>query len=109
MNVEDYLTITEAQAALGCSRRAIYRAIERAREAGHTVTETIYGRTLVPKTAIETLRRFYFPYYSPQHQAMVKKWGASGGLTKARNAEREKKKSSSSGKSGTATGGRSKA
>lgn len=89
LDTANYLTIAEAQAALGCSPRGVYRAITRARAAGNVVTEEVFGRTLVIRSALDTLKKFYFPYYSEAHQAMVKQWGSKGGTAKARNASRQ--------------------
>lgn len=79
LNPEDYLTVEQAGAAIGGNRRAAYRAVARARQAGKDVTTVIFGRTLVHKSKLAVLKEFYFPYYSEAHQKMVKKWGAAGG------------------------------
>lgn len=97
MNVEDFLTMSQASKALGATgRRAIYRAIERAEEAGEgKMTVEVLGKRVVPKAKIETLKRYYYPYYSDAHQAMVKVWGAKGGaaagVTKRRRKARARK------------------
>lgn len=93
MNVEDYLTMTDASKAIGATtRRAIYRAVERAEAAGEgEMTVVLFGRRLVPKAKLDTLRRYYFPYYSPQHQAMVKVWGAKGGAASGVTKRRRKR------------------
>lgn len=88
IDLDKYLTIPQAMAALGASRRAIYRSIERAIEAGHeNVTATILGRSLIPVAAIPILKQFYYPYYSKAHQAMVREWGRKGGRQKKINAK----------------------
>lgn len=87
--IDDYLTLMQAAAAIGTSnRRSIYRAIERAERAGHVVTAVVLGRRVVPKSAVPILKEHYFPYYSEQHQKMVKQWGSRGGTAKARNREK---------------------
>ena len=88
IDTSQLLTIAEAAEAIEApNNRPVYRAIKRARAAGKEVTVVVYGRTLVRRDMIDVLRSYYFPYYSDQHQAMVKVWGAAGGTTKKKNAE----------------------
>lgn len=91
IELNDYMTVDEAGEALGCNRRAVYRAIKRARAAGREVTATIVGRVLVLRAKVEVLRQFYFPYYSEAHQRMVKKWGAAGGRQAGITKRKQKK------------------
>lgn len=103
IETNNYLTVAEAMEELGCPRRAVYRAIARAKLAGHDVTETVLGREMIVRKMLPTLKRFYFPYYSEAHQAMVKEWGRKGGSTKAKNAAARqggRKRAASSGTSG---------
>jgi hypothetical protein len=80
MNVEDLMTPEQAAEAIGAtSRRAVYRAIARAKAAGTDVTVAPFGKMLVRKDLLAVLKNYYFPYYSEAHQANVKKWGAAGG------------------------------
>lgn len=80
MNLDDYLTPDDAAPAIGApNRRAVYRALRRAAEAGEDVVVMILGRRMIPKTAVETLKKYYYPYYSEAHQAKVRQWGAAGG------------------------------
>lgn len=85
INLADYLTIQQAAEAMGTNRRAVHRAIARAREAGHEVVESVLGRSLIHKANLATLKGFYFPIYGENHQAMVREWGRRGGATKAAN------------------------
>jgi hypothetical protein len=86
MNIEDFMTVAEAATAIGApNKRAVYRAIARAAAAGHATTAEVYGKQVVARAALATLQQFYYPYYSDQHQANVKKWGAAGGAAKAAN------------------------
>jgi biotin operon repressor len=85
IDTDDYLTVEQVAERLGTNRRGVYRAIKRAREAGHEVTVNILGRNLLTEKSAVVLKGFYFPYYSEAHQANVKKWGAKGGATKAAN------------------------
>jgi hypothetical protein len=101
MNIEDILSIEDAGIAIGgANNRAVYRAIKRARADGHECCVEILGRFGVPKDKVEILKQYYYPYYSDAHQAMVKKWGASGGRAGA-ITKRSRRPSSSSGRSGT--------
>lgn len=94
MDIEDFLTVPQAAKAIGADdRRAAYRALRRAIEAGETgMTVEAFGKMLVPKAKIETLKKYYFPYYSEQHQAMVKIWGARGGAASGVTKRARKKK-----------------
>jgi hypothetical protein len=106
MNIEDILSIEDAGIAIGgANNRAVYRAIKRARADGHECCVEILGRFGVPKDKVEILKRYYYPYYSDAHQAMVKKWGASGGRAGA-ITKRSRRQSSSRGRSGREAGGR---
>jgi hypothetical protein len=79
-DTDKLLTIDEAAEAIGApNKRPVYRALKRAAEAGRVLSVSLFGRTLVPVANVEELKEHYFPYYSEQHQRMVKKWGASGG------------------------------
>jgi len=89
IDTEKLLTVEEAGEQIGANKRAVYRAIKRAEEAGKTVTVELFGRTLVPAEAVAILEQFYFPYYSDAHQKMVKKWGAMGGTQKKRNRQKQ--------------------
>jgi hypothetical protein len=80
MNIADLLTPVQAAEAIGAtSKRAVYRAIARAKAAGEDVTVAPFGTMLVRKDKLAVLKDYYFPYYSEAHQANVKKWGAAGG------------------------------
>lgn len=86
IDLSQYMTVAEARDAIGASQRGIWRAISRAGR--DKVTIRFLDRTLVRRSAIETLKAHFFPYYSDAHQAMVKKWGASGGKQKKINSEK---------------------
>lgn len=90
IDLEQYMTITEAREALGSGQRGIWRAIERAGR--ENVCFTFLGRTLVRKDKIDLLREHYYPYYSEAHQKMVKAWGAAGGHAKAKKTRAAAKK-----------------
>lgn len=106
MNIEDILSVEEAGIAIGgANKRAVYRAIKRARADGHECCVEVLGRFGVLKDKVEILRKYYYPYYSEAHQAMVKKWGASGGRTSG-VTKRSRRRSSSSDTTGTEAEGR---
>jgi hypothetical protein len=89
IDTSQYMTIDEAAAAVGCNRRALYRAMNRVGLGN--VTVVIFGKRLVPRDKIDEIKANYFPYYSEAHQKMVKTWGASGGATKAANRKKAEK------------------
>lgn len=90
MNLDDFLTVEQVCKKLGCGRRSLYRAMHRAAEAGEkNFTVEILGRRLFPKEAIAVVEKYYYPYYSEQHQAMVQEWGRMGGETKAANQKKK--------------------
>ena len=86
------LTPEQAGERIGANKRAVYRAIKRASEAGEEVVVVLFGRSLVPVENVKVLSRYYYPYGSPAHQSMVKKWGAAGGTQKKINLEKAAKK-----------------
>lgn len=88
IETNDILTVPQAAAAVGAPRRTFYRVIERAEAAGHEVWCEVLGRRFVKRASLDALKAHYYPYYSEQHQAMVKQWGAAGGATKARNRKK---------------------
>jgi hypothetical protein len=88
IDTEAYMTVEEVAEAIGApNKRPVYRAILRAREAGKEVTTNLFGKTLIPREMVAVLKEFYFPYYSEQHQKMVREWGAAGGTQKRLNRE----------------------
>ncbi len=89
INTAQFMTIDEAAEAVGCNRRALYRAMNRA--GVDSVTMLLFGKRLVLRDKLETIKANYFPYYSEAHQKMVKTWGASGGATKAANRKKAEK------------------
>jgi len=90
VDLNDYLTRQEVQQLLGCSPRGFWRAVERAGK--DKVSVMVLGRTLVPKSAVETIRQHYYPRGSESLSKMAKVWGAAGGNTKAANAKTAKRK-----------------
>jgi len=94
IDTEELLTIEEAARALGApNKRPVYRALKRAAEQGKELSVKLYGKTLIPRSTVEILKQYYYPYYSESHQRMVKQWGAAGGtasgIAKKRRRKRE--------------------
>ena len=100
-----YLTVEEAMAAIGCSRRALYRAMDRVGR--DEVSLDFLGRRLIFTDKLPLLQEHYYPYYSDAHQNMVKEWGRRGGTQKGINrkkAERKAKKKPAPSSSSDTTG-----
>ena len=83
-----YLTVEQAMEELCCSRRALYRAMDRVGR--DNVSEEFFSRRLILRSKLEVLREHYYPYYSTAHQSMVKKWGSKGGTQKKINRASKK-------------------
>jgi len=89
IDTESLLTIQEAADLLGApNKRPVYRAVKRALADGHQTTVSLYGKTLVMRKMIDTLRQYYYPYYSESHQRMVTEWGRRGGTQKGINSRK---------------------
>lgn len=93
IDLDQFVTPQQAAPLIGApNARSVYRAIKRAREAGHDeVSTTILGRFMVPRAALDTIKQYYFPYYSEAHQRVVKSWGAAGGRAKAARSRAAKR------------------
>jgi hypothetical protein len=88
IDISEYLTIQQAMDELGCPRRTLSRAVQRAEAAGKKIVVEILGKPAIHKSKIAVLKEYYYPYGSAAHQKMVKKWGASGGTQKRVNREK---------------------
>lgn len=87
-----YLTIAEAAEAIGApNKRALYRALHRAKADGEQPTETFFGRTLIKRSAIETLKAYYYPFGSEQRHELAVYYGGLGGTQKQKNARAAKR------------------
>ena len=93
LDPSDYMTIKQAMEALGCPRRTLARAISRAETDGKKIVEDFLGKPVIHKSKIAILEQYYYPYGSPAHQSMVKKWGQAGGTQKRINSEKAARKS----------------
>jgi hypothetical protein len=88
----DYLTIKQVMEALGCPRRTLARAVSRAEAAGKKIVDEFLGKPVIHKSKIKVLKAYYYPYGSPAHQKMVKKWGSAGGTQKRVNREKAERR-----------------
>ena len=88
-----HATIEEAAAELGASRRAIYRMIQRAVDAGEAdVFVSAFGRTFLVRSRLKAVAKaYYFPRGSEQRTRLAKQWGAKGGTQKRINREKKAK------------------
>lgn len=81
-----YLTPAEAAEAIGAtSKRAVYRAIARAKDDGEQPTVTLFGKTLIKRESIKTLKMYYFPFGSEQRHEIAVFYGGLGGRKKQQN------------------------
>lgn len=83
IDTQKYLTVSEAMEELCCSRRSLYRAMDRVGK--DTVSEEFFSRRLILRSKLGLLRDHFYAYYSDAHQKMVKEWGSRGGTAKAEN------------------------
>lgn len=86
----DYLTMDQTAKAVGCSKRTLYRVIDRV-GTGEIVTEA-FGKRLVHKSKVAALKAAYLPMGSKKHSIAARLWGASGGTQKRINRENAAKK-----------------
>jgi len=86
----DYLTLEQAAKAVGCSRRTLYRVIDRI-GTSEIVTEA-FGKRLVHKSKVAAVKAAYLPLGSKKHSIAARLWGAAGGTQKRINREKSTKK-----------------
>lgn len=86
----DYLTIAETVKAVGCSRRTLYRILERM-DSG--VVTQAFGKQLIHKSHVAALRKAYLPFGSERRSKAAQAWGAAGGTQKRLNREKAARKS----------------
>ncbi len=91
IDINDYLTVMQATKAIGCTRRTLYRLIERVGADG--VVIQAFGKQLILKSSLPSLRQAYFPLGSKRRSEASKLWGAAGGTQKRINREKTTKKS----------------
>jgi hypothetical protein len=90
MEFKEYLTMAQAAAAVGCSRRTLYRVVERV-GAGDVVTQA-FGKQLIHKSKVPLLRKAYLPLGTERRLKASIAWGAAGGTQKSVNRRRAAKK-----------------
>jgi hypothetical protein len=90
MELKEFLTMTQAAAAVGCSRRTLYRIIERL-GAGEVVTQA-FGRQVVHKSKVPVLKKAYMPIGSERRLKAAMAWGAAGGTQKSVNRKKAARK-----------------
>ena len=90
MEFKEYLTMSQAAAAVGCSRRTLYRVVERV-GAGDVVTQA-FGKQLIHKSKVPLLRKAYLPLGTERRLKASIAWGAAGGTKKRINREKAAKK-----------------
>ena len=73
----EYMTLITAAKAVGCTRRTLYRIIERL-GTGDIVTPA-FGRQLIHKSKLPRLREAYLPIGSKKRAVAAKTWGRTGG------------------------------
>jgi len=98
IDTETHLTIEQAMAAIGCTRRSLYRAIDRAKADGIETTVSIYSRRLVLRNRLDALKARYFPFGSQRRHEMHVIFGGIGGKKKAKNARRRAKEAAEAAK-----------
>jgi hypothetical protein len=90
MEFKEYLTMAQAAAAVGCSRRTLYRVVERV-GAGEVVTQA-FGKQLIHKSKVPLLRKAYLPLGTERRLKASIAWGSAGGTQKSVNRRRAAKK-----------------
>jgi hypothetical protein len=90
MEFKEYLTMSQAAVAVGCSRRTLYRVVERV-GAGDVVTQA-FGKQLIHKSKVPLLRKAYLPLGTERRLKASIAWGSAGGTQKRVNSEKAAKK-----------------
>ena len=85
IDTDTHMTVAEATKALGMSRRALYRAMDRAEAEGVTVSVSVLSRRLILRDKLDAIKARYFPFGSERRHKMQMKWGRLGGLVKKDN------------------------
>lgn len=87
---KDYMTIIQTARAVGCSRRTLYRVIERI--GIDEIVTAAFGRRLVHKSKLAAIKAAYMPLGSKKHSIAARAWGSAGGTQKRINREKAAKK-----------------
>ena len=89
MEFKEYLTMAQAAVAVGCSRRTLYRIVERV-GAGDVVTEA-FGKQLIHKSKLPLLKKAYMPIGTERRTKAAVAWGSAGGTQKSINRRKAAK------------------
>ena len=89
IDLDKFLTIEQLMNRIGCSRRAVFRVMRKAKEDGKThYFVEVLGRTLIPVDKVEDLTQYYQPFGSERRSAAAKAYGKMGGTQKRINREK---------------------
>lgn len=89
IDTDDYCTMEEFQAAIGCSRRASFRIRAKAIANGlDSAFAKLFGKMLVVRARIGELKQFYEPFGSDARHEGAVRYGKRGGTQKRINRER---------------------
>jgi|APGre2960657373_1045057.scaffolds.fasta_scaffold47529_4 hypothetical protein len=80
---KDYLTMIQTAAKVGCTRRSLYRIIDRLGVS--RICTTAFGRRLVHKSMLPLIKAEYAPMGSERRHEIALVAGKAGGTAKARN------------------------
>lgn len=95
---KDYLTVEQAISKIGCSRRSIYRIIQRLPE-GAVVK--MFNRTLIHKSMLPQFKKEYAPFGSTRRHEISVAAGHKGGTQKGVNYAKARRSRGRSSESGT--------
>jgi hypothetical protein len=87
---KEYLTIIQAAKAVGCSRRTLYRVVERI--GTDEIVTVAFGKRLIHKSKVTVIKDAYMPLGSKKHSVAARAWGSAGGTQKRINREKAAKK-----------------
>lgn len=90
IDTDKHLTVEQATKALGMSRRALYRAMERAEADGVVVSISVLSRRLILRDKLDAIKSRHFPFGSDRRHEMQIEWGRAGGLAKKANETRRR-------------------
>lgn len=88
IDTDTHMTVAQATKALGMSRRALYRAMDRAEAEGVVVSVSVLSRRLILRDKLDAIKARYFPFGSDRRHEMQVRWGRVGGLKKKANERR---------------------
>jgi hypothetical protein len=83
MEFKEYLTMAQAAVAVGCSRRTLYRIVERV--GVDDVVTIAFGKQLIHRSKLQLLKKEYMPIGSEKRTKAAVAWGEKGGTQKSVN------------------------